>query len=66
MKKILVIITALFAGTLILDSCTGNQVSNQTISEVERPVNKAALSEISYLETGKELALKTKSSLAKI
>lgn len=63
MRNIFILIASLFSGAFLLNSCSGNQVSekntNQTIQDtVSKP-------EINYLEIGKDLAIKTKSSLAK-
>ncbi len=62
MKKSLAIVIVLCSLLFVLDSCTGNQVSS---NDTEKPESTVAETEINYLQTGKELALQTKSSLAK-
>lgn len=49
---------------LVFNGCTGNQVSNKSNSDTEKLIDTIAQPEINYLETGKQLAIQTKSSLA--
>lgn len=65
MKKISLLVSALFTGTLLLSNCTGNQVSNHTSNVAENRVDTVPISDINYLKSGKELALQTGASLSK-
>jgi len=65
MKYPSVMVTAVLSGIMVMLSCTENQVSHQTNNDMEKLVSTIPSTEINYLETGKELALQTKSSLGK-
>ena len=65
MKKLLAIATIIFAGTLVIYSCSSNQVADQAKTETEKTKEIVPKPEINYLQIGKEMALQTKSSLAK-
>ncbi|MBK6731915.1 MAG: DUF3365 domain-containing protein [Bacteroidetes bacterium] len=64
MKIEVVLITTVISGMLVLNSCTGNQVSNQTNSDTEKLIDTLVEPEINFLETGKQFAIQTKSGLA--
>ncbi len=65
MKYPSVMVTAVLSGIMVMLSCTENQVSHQTNNDMEKLVSTIPSTKINYLETGKELALQTKSSLGK-
>ncbi len=65
MKLIYIILIAAISGIIGLASCSGNQDSNQSDNDTEKQVSTVPIININYIETGKELALQTKSSLAK-
>lgn len=62
MKKTITIAIVLMSILFVLDSCTGNQVSNNDTKKLQSTVPET---QINYLQTGKDLAIQTKSSLAK-
>ncbi len=65
MKFLLVIVAVIISGIMVLYSCTENQVNNQKNNDTEKRANTLPSTETNYLETGKELSMRTKSSLAK-
>lgn len=48
----------------VFNSCTGNQVSNERNTDTKKQLDTIPQSEINYLESGKQFAIQTKSSLA--
>lgn len=65
MKKILIITTIFVFAALVLDSCTNKKVPNQVNNEIEKVIDKVEQHDVNYLQIGKEIALETKSNLAK-
>lgn len=64
MKNLIIIISVLIMGLVILESCKSNNTSDESnaIVEIAEPVEP--VSEINYLEIGKDLAIQTKSNLS--
>ncbi len=65
MKNIIVLTTIIFFSLLMLASCVESKKSNEVIAVTKEIVDTIAKVEVDYLEAGKQMAMQTKSSLAK-
>ena len=64
MRNILIIIGAILTGMIVLESCN-NKVANESNKTIETAEKVALAVETDYLKAGQDLALQTKSALAK-